>query len=116
MLEDLAKAGLLAGEKAHRMVVHRCGRSNAVVEPMLTDQWFVAMTKPAPASHPYFPGRSMQDVCLAAVNQSLPDPDGGAPASIRFVPDHWVSTYNHWLENVHDWCICLLYTSDAADE
>ncbi len=105
VLEDLAKAGLLAGEKAHRMVVPRCGRSNAVVEPMLTDQWFVAMTKPAPASHPYFPGRSMQDVCLAAVNATLPDPDGGAPASIRFVPDHWVSTYNHWLENVHDWCI-----------
>ncbi len=105
VLEDLAAAGLLVGEKAHRMVVPRCGRSNAVVEPMLTDQWFVAMQKPAPASHPFFPGRSIQEVCLAAVNATLPDPAGGAPASIRFVPDHWVSTYNHWLENVHDWCI-----------
>ena len=39
------------------MVVPRCGRTGEVVEPMLTDQWFVAMTKPAPATHPYFPGK-----------------------------------------------------------
>ncbi len=105
VLEDLKAAGLLVGEKAHKMMVPRCGRSEAVVEPMLTDQWFVAMTKPAPADHPFFPGRTIRDICLAAVNASLPDPEGGAPQTVRFVPDHWVSTYNHWLENVHDWCI-----------
>ena len=47
----------------------------------------------------------MQEICLAAVNASLPDAAGGPAQTIRFVPDHWVSTYNHWLENVHDWCI-----------
>jgi valyl-tRNA synthetase len=105
VLADLRAAGLVVGEKPHRMIVPRCERTGEVVEPMLTDQWFLAMTKAAPANHPYFAGRSFQDICLAAVNASLPDPKTGAPVKIRFVPEHWTSTYNHWLENVHDWCI-----------
>jgi valyl-tRNA synthetase len=105
VLSDLEAAGLLAGEKSHKMVVPRCGRSGEIVEPMLTDQWFVAMTKPAPKTHAWFPGKSFKDICLQAVNASLPDPRGGAPASIRFVPEHWTSTYNDWLDNVRDWCI-----------
>jgi valyl-tRNA synthetase len=105
VLSDLEAAGLLAGEKPHKMVVPRCERSGEIVEPMLTDQWFVAMTRPAPDTHAWFPGESFQDICLKAVNASLPDPAGGAPASIRFVPEHWTSTYNHWLDNVRDWCI-----------
>jgi valyl-tRNA synthetase len=105
VLSDLEAAGLLAGEKSHKMVVPRCGRSGEIVEPMLTDQWFVAMAKPAPKTHAWFPGKSFKDICLQAVNASLPDPRGGAPASIRFVPEHWTSTYNDWLDNVRDWCI-----------
>jgi valyl-tRNA synthetase len=105
VLADLRAAGLLAAEKAHRMVVPRCERTGEIVEPMLTDQWFLAMTKEAPSTHPYFPGRSFQDVCLAAVNASLPDPATGARVKVEFVPEHWTSTYNHWLENVRDWCI-----------
>jgi valyl-tRNA synthetase len=105
VLSDLEAAGLLAGEKPHKMVVPRCERSGEIVEPMLTDQWFVAMTKPAPDTHAWFPGKSFKDICLQAVNASLPDPAGGAPASIRFVPEHWTSTYNDWLDNVRDWCI-----------
>ncbi len=106
VLADLRGAGLVAAEKPHKMVVPRCGRTGEIVEPMLTDQWFVAMTKPAPANHPFFAGRSFQDICLAAVNASLPDPDHpGHDASIRFVPEHWRSWYNNWLDNVHDWCI-----------
>ncbi|TMG86847.1 MAG: valine--tRNA ligase, partial [Betaproteobacteria bacterium] len=106
VLADLRGAGLVAGEKAHRMVVPRCGRTGEIVEPMLTDQWFVAMTKPAPASHPYFPGQSFKEICLATVNASVPDPDQrGRDVRIRFVPEHWTSWYNNWLENVHDWCI-----------
>ena len=105
VLSDLEAAGLLAGEKPHKMVVPRCERSGEIVEPMLTDQWFVAMTQPAPDTHAWFPGKSFKDICLQAVNGSLPDPAGGAPASIRFVPEHWTSTYNHWLDNVRDWCI-----------
>src|SRR5215831_11237471 len=105
VLVDLRSAGLIAAEKPHKMVVPRCGRTGEVVEPMLTDQWFVAMRTPAPAAHPRFPGKTFQDICLDAVNASVPDPKTGKPVTIRFVPEHWTSTYNHWLENVHDWCI-----------
>jgi valyl-tRNA synthetase len=106
VLADLRAMGLLAGEKPHRMVVPRCGRSGEAVEPMLTDQWFVAMTKAAPADHPFFPGKSFQGICLAAVNGGLPDADRpGEEVRIRFVPEHWTAWYNNWLANVHDWCI-----------
>ena len=106
VLADLRSAGLVADEKPHKMAVPRCGRTGEIVEPMLTDQWYVAMTKPAPASHPFFPGRSFQQTCLAAVNASLPDLDHpGRETRVRFVPEHWTSWYNNWLDNVHDWCI-----------
>jgi valyl-tRNA synthetase len=105
VLADLQAAGLVASEKPHKMIVPRCERTGEVVEPMLTDQWFVAMTKPAPADHPFFPGKTFQQICLAAVNASLPEATTGMKMSIRFVPEHWASTYNHWLENVRDWCI-----------
>jgi valyl-tRNA synthetase len=105
VLADLRAAGLVAAEKPHKMIVPRCGRTGEVVEPMLTDQWFVAMTKPGPAGHPFFPGKSFRDICLAAVNASLPEPKTGEPVRIRFVPEHWTSWYNNWLDNVHDWCI-----------
>jgi valyl-tRNA synthetase len=105
VLADLRAAGLVAAEKPHKMIVPRCGRTGEVVEPMLTDQWFVAMTKPGPAGHPFFPGKSFQEICLAAVNASLPEPKTGEPVRIRFVPEHWTSWYNNWLDNVHDWCI-----------
>src|SRR2546426_384211 len=62
VLADLRVAGLVAAEKPHKMIVPRCGRTGEVVEPMLTDQWFVAMTKPAPAGHPFFPGKSFRDI------------------------------------------------------
>jgi len=106
VLADLRSEGRIAAEKPHRMVVPRCGRTGEAVEPMLTDQWFVAMTKPAPAQHPFFAGKSFQQICLDAVNASLPDPDHpGERARIRFVPEHWTAWYNNWLANVHDWCI-----------
>jgi valyl-tRNA synthetase len=105
VLADLQAAGLVAREQSHQMVVPRCERTGEVIEPMLTDQWFVAMTKPAPASHPFFPGKTLQEICLDAVNSSIPEVGSGAPVRISFVPEHWTSTYNHWLENVHDWCI-----------
>ena len=105
VLADLRSAGFLRAEKPHKMVVPRCGRTGEVIEPMLTDQWFVAMSKPAPSSHAFLGGKSFKDICLQAVNGGLASTGGEAPDPIRFVPDHWTSTYNHWLENVHDWCI-----------
>ncbi len=105
VLADLRSAGLLRSEKSHKMVVPRCGRTGEVIEPMLTDQWFVAMSKPAPASHPFLGGKSFKDICLQAVNGDLHSTGMQVRDPIRFVPDHWTSTYNHWLENVYDWCI-----------
>jgi valyl-tRNA synthetase len=105
VLADLTAAGLLVSEKPHKMVVPRCGRSGEVVEPMLTDQWFVAMTTPAPATHPYFPGKTIQQLCLAAVGDGMVPPGGGPPERVRFVPGEWLSTYHHWIDNIQDWCI-----------
>ncbi len=109
VLADLTAAGLLVSEKPHKMVVPRCGRSGEVVEPMLTDQWFVAMTTPAPATHPYFPGKTIQELCLAAVGDGVVPPgvndNEGERERVRFVPGEWLSTYHHWIDNIQDWCI-----------
>ena len=105
VLADLTAAGLLVSEKPHKMTIPRCGRSGEVVEPMLTDQWFVAMTTPAPATHPYFPGKTIQDLCLAAVGDGIATAASGEREQVRFVPGEWLSTYHHWINNIQDWCI-----------
>jgi len=94
MLIDLAAIGCLVSEKPHKLNVPRSGRTGVIVEPMLTDQWFVATTKGQPPNA-RFPGRSIAEVALEAVNSG----------QIRFHPEHWTSTYRHWLENIQDWCI-----------
>ena len=106
VLADLVAADLLVSEKAHTMVVPRCGRTGEVVEPMLTDQWFVDMKRPAPVTHPFFPGKSIQDLCLAAVAEAgLPAGAPGSGENLRFVPGEWISTYYNWINNIQDWCI-----------
>ena len=82
ILTDLEAQGLLASAKPHKLKVPRSGRTGVVVEPMLTDQWFVKMG-------------GLAERGLAAV----------AAGDVKFFPDHWTSTYNHWLENIQDWCI-----------
>ncbi len=94
IVEDFGKLGLLESVKPHRMTVPRCGRTEAAVEPMLTDQWFVAVTRPAPAGTLH-PGRSMAQVALEAVEKG----------AIRFYPENWVNTYYQWMKNLQDWCI-----------
>ncbi|MEO8303439.1 MAG: valine--tRNA ligase [Betaproteobacteria bacterium] len=105
VLADLSALGLLVSEKPHRMVVPRCGRTGEVVEPMLTDQWFVAMKTPAPATHEFWPGRTIQDLCLGAVGDGLASPATGTPNKVEFVPEQWLATYLHWINNIQDWCI-----------
>ena len=105
VLADLAAQGLVVSEKPHKMVVPRCERTGEVVEPMLTDQWFVATRTPAPPSHPHFPGRSIQDLCLAAVGDGVKSPRSGETGKVEFVPGEWLSTYLHWINNIQDWCI-----------
>jgi valyl-tRNA synthetase len=82
ILEDLKKQDLLVSEKPYKLRVPRSGRTGVIVEPMLTDQWFVAMEGMA---------RKGLDVV--------------AKAEVRFFPEHWTKTYNEWLENIQDWCI-----------
>jgi valyl-tRNA synthetase len=94
VVADLEALGLLDSVKAHRMMVPRGDRTNAVIEPMLTDQWFVAMSKPSPADS-LLAGKSIAQRSLEVV----------ADGSIRFVPESWTATYNHWLTNIQDWCI-----------
>jgi valyl-tRNA synthetase len=94
IVADLKAAGLLAAAKPHRMMVPRCDRTGAVVEPMLTDQWFVAMSKPAPAGT-LSPGKSIAQVALEVVQRG----------EVKFFPENWVNTYDQWLTNIQDWCI-----------
>ena len=94
IVDDLRAAGLLESVKPHKLMVPRCGRTGAVVEPMLTDQWFVAMSKPAPDGT-LFPGQSIAQVALDVV----------ARGEVRFIPENWVNVYNQWLTGIQDWCI-----------
>ncbi len=115
VVADLEELGLVVGVKAHKMMMRRGDRTGAVIEPMLTDQWFVAMSEPSPADSP-LGGKSIAARALQVV----------ADGEIRFVPENWTSTYNHWLENIQDWCISrqlwwghqipAWYKADAAGE
>ena len=91
---DLDSMGLLAQVKAHKLMVPRGDRTDSVIEPMLTDQWFVAMSKPAPADSLH-PGKSITEVALDVV----------ADGRVKFYPENWTTTYNQWLNNIQDWCI-----------
>jgi valyl-tRNA synthetase len=94
ILKDLDANQLLIATKAHRMLIPRCGRTGAVVEPLLTDQWFVAMSQPGSAQSPH-PGQSIAEVALGVV----------ARGDIRFHPENWTTVYNQWLTGIQDWCI-----------
>ena len=82
IVQDLEARGLLARTEPHRMTVPRGDRSQAVIEPYLTDQWFVKA------------GPLAQDAIRAVEN-----------GDIRFVPEHWAKTYFEWMRNIEDWCI-----------
>ncbi|HLT98617.1 MAG TPA: valine--tRNA ligase [Burkholderiaceae bacterium] len=94
IVADLEALGLLQSVKPHKLMVPRGDRTNTVIEPMLTDQWFVAMSKPAPEGT-LSPGKSLTEVALEVV----------ADGRIRFHPENWTTTYNQWLNNIQDWCI-----------
>ncbi|RJG02221.1 valine--tRNA ligase [Noviherbaspirillum sedimenti] len=94
IVADLDAQGLLAEVKPHKLMVPRGDRTGVVIEPMLTDQWFVAMSKAAPEGT-HFPGKSIAEVALEKV----------ADGAIKFIPENWTTTYNQWLNNIQDWCI-----------
>ncbi len=94
IVADLEAQGLLELVKPHKLMVPRGDRTGVVIEPMLTDQWFVAMSKPAPEGT-HFPGKSIAEVALEKV----------ANGEVKFIPENWSTTYNQWLNNIQDWCI-----------
>ena len=94
VVEQLKADGFLVSVQPHKMMQPRGDRTNVVLEPLLTDQWFVAMSKPAPEGTRH-PGKSITDVALEVV----------ADGRITFYPDNWKTTYNQWLGNIQDWCI-----------
>ena len=89
IVKDLDALGLLVEIKKHKLMVPRCTRTGQIVEPMLTDQWFVAMTKSGTN------GTSIAQGAIEAV----------ASGDVRFVPENWINTYNQWMNNIQDWCI-----------
>jgi valyl-tRNA synthetase len=89
IVADLETAGRLVKVDKHKLKVPRGDRTHVVIEPMLTDQWFVAMSKPGKQ------GKSITEQALECV----------ASGEIKFHPENWVNTYNQWLNNIQDWCI-----------
>jgi len=94
IVADLEAAGLFEKTDKHKLKVPRGDRTGVVIEPMLTDQWFVAMSKPGPDKDGK-PGKSITEQALECV----------ASGEIKFYPENWVNTYNQWLNNIQDWCI-----------
>jgi valyl-tRNA synthetase len=89
VIKDLKQHGYLVDEKNHQMTLPICTRTNQVVEPMLTDQWFVAMNKPGKD------GQSMSQKGIQVVKNG----------EVKFTPENWVNTYNQWMDSMEDWCI-----------
>jgi valyl-tRNA synthetase len=89
VLKDLETQGFLQKAVPHKNMVPICTRTGQVIEPMLTDQWFVAMTK-KPEN-----GVSIAQGAIDAV----------ASGDVKFVPEQWVNTYDQWMKNIQDWCI-----------
>ena len=97
MVADLQEQGFLVEIKAHTLMTPKGDRTGSVIEPMLTSQWFVAMSATPNGGEPdsEFKGLSLADKAKKAV-------DSGA---VRFIPENWVNTYNQWMNNIQDWCI-----------
>jgi valyl-tRNA synthetase len=94
IVDDLTSLGLLLEVKKHTLLAPRCERTGQIVEPMLTDQWFVALSKPGTKDSP-LKGASIAQKAIDVV----------ANGQVKFVPANWVNEYNHWLNNIQDWCI-----------
>ena len=95
VLADLTAADLLVETKPHKLSIPISQRTDAVIEPMLTDQWFVDLTREELPDGRPGGKRAITDPALKVVT------DG----QVRFVPENWKTTYVQWLTNIKDWCI-----------
>ena len=94
VLRDLESQGFLEKAVPHKNMVPVCERTGQVVEPMLTEQWFMAVSKAAPGVDGQ-PGTSIAQKAIDVVKSG----------EVKFVPENWVSTYDQWMNNIQDWCI-----------
>ncbi len=97
VLKDLETQGFLQKAVPHKNMVPICTRTGQVIEPMLTDQWFVAMTKK--------PEMNSQNNGTAGVSIAQGAIDAVASGDVKFVPENWVNTYDQWMKSIQDWCI-----------
>ena len=97
MVADLQEQGFLVEIKPHTLMTPKGDRTGSVIEPMLTSQWFVAMSATPNGGEPdsEFKGLSLADKAKKAVDSD----------AVRFIPENWVNTYNQWMNNIQDWCI-----------
>ena len=95
IVADLDALGLLAKIEDHKLMVPRGDRSGTVIEPYLTEQWYVDLTRDTLPD-----GRPGGKTAIAQ-----PAIDAVESGRIRFIPGNWVNTYNHWMYNLEDWCI-----------
>ena len=89
IISDLERQSFLNKVEKYVVKIPRGDRTGVIIEPMLTDQWFVAMTKKGDD------GKSISEKALDVVKKE----------DIKFYPENWVNTYNQWLNNIQDWCI-----------
>ncbi|MRH77809.1 valine--tRNA ligase [Spiribacter sp. C176] len=95
IVADLKAAGLLDGIDPHKLMVPRCERTGAIVEPYLTHQWFVDLTRKTQPDGRPGGWTEITDPAIQAVRQG----------QIQFTPENWTKTYYNWLEDIQDWCI-----------
>jgi hypothetical protein len=100
IVADLEALGLLVEIKKHKLMVPRCARTGQIIEPMLTDQWFVAMNK---VSDKDPTGKSIAQKAIDAVHSG----------EVKFMPENWINTYNQWMNNITDWCISVVSCGGA---
>ncbi len=82
IIQDLEKEGFLIKTEPHKLKVPRGEKSNVIIEPLLTDQWYVKI-------------KPLAEPAIAAVKKG----------EIRFIPENWNKTYFQWMDNIEDWCI-----------
>jgi valyl-tRNA synthetase len=92
VVNDLREQGFLQEIKPHKLMLPICARTGQVVEPMLTDQWFIGMTAVSPQDPS---GKSIAQKAIDAVQSG----------QVQFFPENWVNTFNQWMGNIQDWCI-----------
>jgi valyl-tRNA synthetase len=97
VLADLDALGLLVETKKHKLTVPISQRTDAVIEPMLTDQWFLDLTSDTRVDGKPGPGgkKAITEPALNAVRSG----------EVKFVPENWSTTYTQWLGNIQDWCV-----------